>query len=205
MSGVALYRIFDADGRLLYVGVSENPLRRLRQHHVGSRWFRGVAVRTEIEWHQSRKAALAAEAEAIRTEAPVHNQAQTHKTHMAEPAASVIKMCGGLVAVAEMLGVHRTSVGRWTGPAGRHGTGGMIPSWHQGPLLSAARKRGIDLRPEHFFLQAPHSPLPLALLGEPHVQQRAQFRVADQRPQQPLDRDVEGDEVVILMGTGSTR
>lgn len=50
-----------------------------------------------------------------------------------------------------------------------------------------------------------HSPLPLALLGEPHVQQRAQFRVADQRPQQPLDRGVERDERILLMGTGSTR
>ena len=48
------------------------------------------------------------------------------------------------------------------------------------------------------------SPLPLALLGQPLVQQRAQLRVADQRAQQPLDRGVEGNEVVVLTGTGST-
>lgn len=124
---VAVYRQFAADGRLLYVGCTSNPLRRMEVHASKSRWFREIA-RIEIEWFDSGDEALAAELEAIRTEGPVHNV------------------------------------------------------------------RGV-----------PHSPLPLALLGEPHVQQRTQFRVADQRPQQPLDRGVERNEGVILMGTGSTR
>ena len=70
---------------------------------------------------------------------------------MATPAQTVIDACGGFRAVAEMTGRDETRVRRWTYPKDRGGTGGLIPAEVQHVLMSAARARGIDLRPEHFF------------------------------------------------------
>lgn len=68
----ALYRHFDKDGRLLYVGISLNAVARLAQHRGVAHWFRSIA-RIEIEWHPTREDACAAEIEAIREELPMHN------------------------------------------------------------------------------------------------------------------------------------
>lgn len=70
---------------------------------------------------------------------------------MLEPAKTVIDICGGFEAVAEMINVHRTNVYRWGYPTDRGGSNGLIPTRQQAKLLAAARERGIDLRPEHFF------------------------------------------------------
>lgn len=70
---------------------------------------------------------------------------------MRTPAEIVIDVCGGHEAVAEMCGVHLSRVYRWTYPIDRGGTGGVIPTKHQGKLLEAARERNIPLKPEHFF------------------------------------------------------
>lgn len=67
-----LYRHFDAEGRLLYVGISLGVLHRLAQHMNGSHWAEGIA-RVEVESFPTRGAALAAERTAIRTEQPLHN------------------------------------------------------------------------------------------------------------------------------------
>lgn len=50
-----------------------------------------------------------------------------------------------------MTGRHRSNVHRWMHPVDRGGTGGLIPADVQPILLAAARRAGIDLRPEHFF------------------------------------------------------
>lgn len=72
----ALYRHFDRDSRLLYVGISLSAVERLREHRVHAAWFDRI-VRIEIEWFQSRGAALNAERRAIMRERPecniVHN------------------------------------------------------------------------------------------------------------------------------------
>lgn len=67
-----LYRCFDADDVLLYVGISIHPTKRLQQHHRDSAWWHQVAKVTFVHG-QPRPAALAAEAEAIRTEHPRFN------------------------------------------------------------------------------------------------------------------------------------
>jgi predicted GIY-YIG superfamily endonuclease len=70
----ALYRLFRSDGLLLYVGISFNPLTRLRQHRRTKAWWSDVcATKTVVEWHRSRAAAEAAEMAAIRREKPLHN------------------------------------------------------------------------------------------------------------------------------------
>lgn len=70
-----LYRHFDADGNLLYVGVSISSLRRLSQHKLNSHWFDKIANVT-IQKFSSRFAALTAETNAIREEKPLYNIAK---------------------------------------------------------------------------------------------------------------------------------
>jgi predicted GIY-YIG superfamily endonuclease len=68
----ALYRLYDTDGTPLYIGVTDNPDRRFKQHRDTKPWWPQVARKT-IEWHPSRAVALAEEAAAIKAETPVHN------------------------------------------------------------------------------------------------------------------------------------
>lgn len=74
----ALYRYFDADGRLLYVGISHDPNMREDQHR-GTRWH-PLAVRRTEAWHPTRRAALAAETQAIRAEKPEYNNLHNWET-----------------------------------------------------------------------------------------------------------------------------
>jgi hypothetical protein len=67
-----LYRHFDDEGRLLYVGISLSAITRLAQHRSASHWSRAI-VRVEIEHFDTRREALMAEAKAIIEERPLHN------------------------------------------------------------------------------------------------------------------------------------
>lgn len=78
MSRTALYRHFDRQGRLLYVGVSLNAVNRLSQHRDAS-WFQEIE-RITIRWLPTRESALVAEAVAIATERPIHNVAGNYST-----------------------------------------------------------------------------------------------------------------------------
>jgi GIY-YIG catalytic domain len=68
----ALYRLYDAEGELLYVGISQNPDVRWGQHSQNKPWWPAVEER-KIEWHETRAAAAVAEKAAIRTERPYWN------------------------------------------------------------------------------------------------------------------------------------
>lgn len=80
---VALYRHFDRDGVLLYVGVSQDPKIRRQSHSRHAVWHE-FASREEVTWLDDRDAALEAEREAIRTESPLFNG--THTTPHAQRA-----------------------------------------------------------------------------------------------------------------------
>lgn len=69
----ALYRHFDANGDLLYVGISDTPALREQQHRDRSPWFPLVAKSTH-RWFDTRSAAASAEREAIRAEGPIFNR-----------------------------------------------------------------------------------------------------------------------------------
>lgn len=71
----ALYRLYDAEGRLMYIGISANPGERLKAHryNLGRQEWARLVARQAIEWHPSRSAALEAEEVAIRRERPPHN------------------------------------------------------------------------------------------------------------------------------------
>lgn len=72
METTTLYRFFDRDGRLLYVGIAGNPGRRWTRHASGKLWW-GDVNRAELAHFASREAALDAEREAIIAERPIHN------------------------------------------------------------------------------------------------------------------------------------
>lgn len=67
-----LYRHFDENGRLLYVGISFHAILRTMAHRQ-SHWFDQVKW-IEVERHTNRRAALKAEQIAIGRERPLHNR-----------------------------------------------------------------------------------------------------------------------------------
>lgn len=68
----ALYRHFDENNNLLYVGISLHPIARLKAHKVRSHWCRRI-TKILIEHHSTRRKAEAAEKKAIRIENPQYN------------------------------------------------------------------------------------------------------------------------------------
>lgn len=72
-----LYRHYDADGRLLYIGVSRSAAQRLAQHKA-SRWDWRIAKVT-VQYYSSRDEALAAERQAIKAEDPRFNIAHNRR------------------------------------------------------------------------------------------------------------------------------
>jgi predicted GIY-YIG superfamily endonuclease len=71
---VWLYRYFDCDGRLLYVGITKNCERREAEHRIYSPW-RKNAVNISYEWYGSLFTASIMERIAIEDERPLHNKA----------------------------------------------------------------------------------------------------------------------------------
>lgn len=70
-----VYRLLDEDGNLLYIGKSNNLLRRMQQHAKTQPWWSEVK-KADVTLYPCRCAAEDAERRAIRTERPRHN-----KTH----------------------------------------------------------------------------------------------------------------------------
>ncbi|RSS46228.1 GntR family transcriptional regulator [Streptomyces sp. WAC08241] len=75
----ALYRLYDTDDRLLYIGITKNLEQRWTGHKyspTSSAWWPAVH-RKVIEWHPTREAADEAETAAIVSEVPLHNKDKT--------------------------------------------------------------------------------------------------------------------------------
>jgi hypothetical protein len=68
----ALYRLYDANDVLLYLGISWNPEARWKDHLTYKHWTHLVVRRTD-EWYPDRPSALAAEAAATEVEKPLHD------------------------------------------------------------------------------------------------------------------------------------
>lgn len=66
-----VYRAYDADERLLYVGISMNLDGRLSKHRSSAWW--PLVEEITIQWFDGREAAKAAEREAILNESPIYN------------------------------------------------------------------------------------------------------------------------------------
>lgn len=119
MTRTALYRHFDADGSLLWVGVTANPFLRLAGHMSTSDWRDSVA-RVEIERFDSRGAAEAAETQAILSERPRFNRQASRCAprgryrKQEEPATELARWMKANritnTAMAERLGVTQSAV-----------------------------------------------------------------------------------------------
>ncbi len=66
-----LYRHYDVDNNLLYVGISLSWQKRLKEHKVSS-WYKKISNVT-LEHHESREKAMYYEREAIKKEKPLYN------------------------------------------------------------------------------------------------------------------------------------
>lgn len=71
MNRCCLYRFYDADGLLLYVGITNQDMRRWIAHETREWW--GAVASATVEHYDDRSAALDAERTAIKSERPVHN------------------------------------------------------------------------------------------------------------------------------------
>lgn len=69
----ALYRAFDGEGKLLYVGISKDALNRFKSHLRTSGWS-GKCARLDICYFDARSEAIEAEKAAIQSERPHFNK-----------------------------------------------------------------------------------------------------------------------------------
>lgn len=67
-----VYRCTSADGRLLYVGISANPVSRVNQHRTG--WWGWLLADVEVTEYATANEAREVEALAIATERPRFNR-----------------------------------------------------------------------------------------------------------------------------------
>lgn len=116
-----LYRWYDQDGTLLYIGISVRPYERAHEHVKASKWVRW-ATRMEIDpaVYPDRAAALAAEGRAILEESPVFNIAGAvlywsrmnpylvakGEDPIPEPAAKPLRTAGGEPEEIPLLMLH---------------------------------------------------------------------------------------------------
>lgn len=87
----ALYRLYDADAALLYVGITHNPKQRWRQHRKTAPWWPQVQHR-QVNWFDNRALAAAAEQAAILEELPRHNWECTVPEWLAARDAALVAL-----------------------------------------------------------------------------------------------------------------
>lgn len=69
----AVYRIYDVNDRLLYVGITNDTALRWLDHRRTKSWWETDAHRYDVLWYPSRAVAAVEEKKAIETEQPKHN------------------------------------------------------------------------------------------------------------------------------------
>lgn len=74
----SVYRYYDDQDILLYIGVSKHPIRRLAEHRRDKFWHLQIH-RIEINWYSSKRVAHDVEGVAIALENPLYNATGAHK------------------------------------------------------------------------------------------------------------------------------
>lgn len=98
----AIYRLYDADERLLYVGITSNTAQRFARHGAIKPWWHSVS-RRDVQWIATRYEALAAERSAIFSERPRWNVNRGEQGYRVIPdAPGAVKLSPHLAATAEM-------------------------------------------------------------------------------------------------------
>ena len=137
MTRCALYRCLNDSGRILYVGITNNPKRREWEHRCRAP-FAGDLATIAVEWFDSRAQAAAAEAAILADEKPIWN---THGgkagAYAAGPVAGLIAEWPTRQAFADAVGANVQSVHKWA-------QAGRIPAAWQASVIRAARARGME-------------------------------------------------------------
>ena len=133
MTQTAVYRHYDADGQLLYVGISSRPLRRGYEHSISAHWAERVSV-TKQEWFESRAEAAAAERKAIRAERPIANQRGGNAS--SNQITILLDSWPSRKQLANEIGARTQQVHKWA-------KFGRIPSQWMLAVLNAAQRRGL--------------------------------------------------------------
>jgi len=81
MRGMDLYRLYDAEGALLYIGISYSAIARYAQHKETQPWI-GLVARIEVEplGDVDRREAQRLERQAIHAQKPKHNVVHNGRT-----------------------------------------------------------------------------------------------------------------------------
>lgn len=117
MKVFAVYRLFGADGELLYIGKSTRPMDRLREHGSDARFARDI-VSVTVEYFDDRETMDAAERAAIRAEKPRHNvtynaNVEVKKARQTKTTASQVTgycLTYSLDEAADLLGISSRDV-----------------------------------------------------------------------------------------------
>jgi predicted GIY-YIG superfamily endonuclease len=97
-----LYRFRDNRDVLIYIGISDDWSRRVREHWHTKPWAADIRS-IMLETHTSRTAALAAESAAIRTEHPLYNVMHNGATYQAAQPRRHQWSAGEVVAVTALM------------------------------------------------------------------------------------------------------
>ena len=124
----SLYRFYDANDVLLYVGITNSLPHRLAQHEAGKHWWTAVAS-ASIEHYPTRKEAEDAERAAIRAELPVWNIAHQRQVPLVERLAMMRPL---LVQVLEEI--HEERQRSYADP-----TWCFYDAWYYGGLRQRAK------------------------------------------------------------------
>jgi hypothetical protein len=109
----ALYRFYDAEGFLLYIGITSNLTRRNKEH-AGDYWSHEVSS-TTVAWFADEASAAEAETAAIRAEAPRYN-VRDNFDHVPFPCPGWPSLAGaGRQKAVELAKLIRAEIssGRW--------------------------------------------------------------------------------------------
>ena len=148
----AVYRYFNAEGALLYVGCTVNPTARHREHGSKAPWAGSIAIWT-VDWFETREEARTRETQAIAAEKPIFNRLGNPECSESslEPASTIIRRLGGPTKVAARLDVHKTRAFGWMRPKAKGGTGGLVPFRHVPDLIAFAAELGQPLSADDFL------------------------------------------------------
>lgn len=118
MTRTALYRHFDKEGVLLYVGISDCLSERDKQHRATAHWH-NLVHHTQTMWLDDRKSARAQESIAIIREKPKHNIQSRADVAVSESSigarVALIRCETGLsqAEFADLIGVKRSRLSLW--------------------------------------------------------------------------------------------
>lgn len=67
-----LYRFYNVDGDLMYIGATSDPPGRFKSHQADKEWW-GEVAQIRLQHCETRQQLIAAEKAAIEWEQPIHN------------------------------------------------------------------------------------------------------------------------------------